>query len=692
MTRNVGKYQIIRQLATGGMAEVFLAKATGPRGFEKTLVLKCILPQLANEPAFVEMFLFEAMLAARLTHPHIVQLFDLGEADGSYFLAMEYVDGPSLRALIKRASAQGLLLPPTLCARLISHACEGLAFAHDFVDADTGQPLELIHRDISPDNILLSLQGAVKVGDFGIAKAAGQVHKTKSGVIKGKISYMPPEQLRAQDMDRRADVYALGVVLYELLTLRKPYRASSEPGLMHSILFESPVPARQHRPDLPEAMQRILARAIAKDREQRYPDCHALQADLEDFILAMGKPVTARQVSQFIHQVLSGPGGLAPSSPPLPSVEPAPVSTRVQPPPAPEASKTVWPVLGSASSQEAATCSQDMMVPEDWPLPRSSPSMSDPTLIPHQMVRVEPGAASSEEAATRSEDMMAPEDWPLPRSSPSMSDPMLIPTQTGSSARLSAWMRTAVPGGVALSLLGGLAIWASTARELPERELLVASLPAPPVATAPPPAPSAPAIPPVRQEPEADIPRDVEPPQPIDAEPLPAAVSPSPPSTRRSLEPKPRPPKSPVAPPAPRQPAVAAEGRSAPKQSAVAAEGRSAPKTRAMDGIRPAPKQPAAMAEGGSAPKPLVTVDVVHSATKPPTAMGRLDIRSNPPVRVTVDGVSIGETPLERELELSPGVHNLIFTSKFFRESVKKQVTIKAGETYRLKLVFVRMH
>ncbi|WP_245920099.1 protein kinase domain-containing protein [Melittangium boletus] len=287
------------------MAEVFLAKAAGPMGFEKTLVLKRILPHLAEEPTFVQMFLSEAKLAARLTHPHIVQIFDFGESEGAYFLAMEYVDGPSLRTLVKRAQAQGTSLPPTLCARLVSHSCEGLAFAHDFVDPDTGEREGLIHRDISPDNILLSRQGAVKVVDFGIAKAASQGHRTQSGVIKGKLAYMPPEQLRARDMDRRVDVYALGVVLYELLTGQRPYSSDSDAGLMQAILFEPPVPAVQLRPDLPPSLSRILDQALAKDVSQRYPDCHALQADLEDFIVAAGRSVTTQQVTQLIAQLTS---------------------------------------------------------------------------------------------------------------------------------------------------------------------------------------------------------------------------------------------------------------------------------------------------------------------------------------------------------------------------------------------------
>ncbi len=302
---HVGKYQLVNKLATGGMAEVFLAKAAGPMGFEKTLVLKQILPHLAEDPQFVEMFLGEAKLAAQLNHPNIVQIFDFGESEGAYYLAMEYIDGPNLRLLSKRARAAGVPLPPTYCAKIIASACEGLAFAHEFLDPDSGEPLGLIHRDISPDNILLSRQGAVKVVDFGIAKAANQSHKTQTGLIKGKIAYMPPEQLQARPLDQRVDVYALGVVLYELLTGQKPFDATTDVSMMQAILFEPLVPAVSRRPDLPHAMTQILDRALSKVREQRYPDCRAFQADLEHFIHSTGEPVGAYQLSRLVAQ-LSG--------------------------------------------------------------------------------------------------------------------------------------------------------------------------------------------------------------------------------------------------------------------------------------------------------------------------------------------------------------------------------------------------
>ncbi|MFL5344714.1 MAG: protein kinase domain-containing protein [Hyalangium sp.] len=327
----LGKYELLGKLATGGMAEVFLARAAGPMGFQKTLVVKRILPHLAQDPSFVEMFFSEAKLAAQLNHPHIVQIFDFGEAQGEYFLAMEHIDGPNLRVLLKRARAQSIRLAPTLCARIIAAACEGLAFAHDFEDPASGQPLGLVHRDISTDNILVSRQGAVKVVDFGIAKAAGQNHKTRTGLVKGKVAYMPPEQLRAEPLDRRVDVYALGVVLYELLTGRKPFDAPTDASLMQAILIEPPVPAAQLRPELPGALQRILDRALARDRQQRYLDCRAFQGALEDFILSTGKTVGVYQLSQLVTRLEPRTEALPP--PVRDTVEdPAPVVQRTPAP------------------------------------------------------------------------------------------------------------------------------------------------------------------------------------------------------------------------------------------------------------------------------------------------------------------------------------------------------------------------
>jgi serine/threonine protein kinase len=316
----VGRYEIIRKIAKGGMAELFLARDVGPRGFEKTVVLKRILPHLAEDPAFVDMFLSEAKLASRMSHTNIVQITDLGRAEGGYYLVMEYIDGPNLRVLGRTASGLGVTLAPELCAWIVSEACFGLAFAHEFCDPATRKPLGLVHRDVSLDNILVSQQGAVKVVDFGIAKAADQVHRTQTGIIKGKLSYMAPEQLRGKELDRRVDVYALGIVFYELLTGHKPFDATTDASMARAILSEPVIPAVKRRPGLPRAVQRILDRALAKDRDQRYPDCRAFQADLEDFILSTREPVGAAQVASLVAKLTAAP---PPSSPP-PSAPQAP--------------------------------------------------------------------------------------------------------------------------------------------------------------------------------------------------------------------------------------------------------------------------------------------------------------------------------------------------------------------------------
>jgi eukaryotic-like serine/threonine-protein kinase len=332
----VGKDQLVRRLATGGMAEVFLAKVAGPMGFEKEVVVKRILPHLVEEDGFVEMLFTEARIAARLNHPNIVQIFDFGEADGTYYLAMEHIDGLDLRSLMKRVIAHRLALSPVFCAWVIATACEGLAFAHELRDPTTSKSLGLIHRDVSLDNILLSRQGGLKIVDFGIAKAADQSHSTRAGIIKGKLSYMAPEQLLSVPLDRRVDVYALGVVFYELLTGRKPFNATTQSAMTKAILHEAPVPAVQRRPDLPEAVSRILDRALAKDRDQRYPDCLAFQSDLEDYILASGQKLGVHRIVQCVAKMLELPATPAPVKappPPPPRIAPLVPPKHATPPP-----------------------------------------------------------------------------------------------------------------------------------------------------------------------------------------------------------------------------------------------------------------------------------------------------------------------------------------------------------------------
>lgn len=329
----LGKYQVVRRLGRGGMAEVFLAKAAGPMGFEKILVIKRIHSHLMEEQPFIEMFLSEAKLAAQLNHANIVQIFDFGEEDGSYFIAMEYIDGPSIYTLIKRAYAEGMPLPFPLCARILSLACEGLAYAHELADPVTGQPLGLVHRDISPDNILLSRNGGVKVADFGIAKVAGQGHRTQTGIVKGKVAYMSPEHLQGHPLDPRADVFALGVVLYKLVTGQHPFEGDSDVRLIQAILQEPMVEVSEYRQDVPQEIGRILGKALAKERDQRYRSCRALQADLERFLLKWGEPVGPLQIAEWVRRLtpldpVHGPATAPPPSPPASMEAPPAAPTR----------------------------------------------------------------------------------------------------------------------------------------------------------------------------------------------------------------------------------------------------------------------------------------------------------------------------------------------------------------------------
>lgn len=366
----IGKYQLLRKIATGGMAEVFLAKVAGPMGYEKTLVVKRILPHLAEDPRFVAMFLTEAKVASNLSHPNIVQIFEFGQTDGAYFIAMEFIDGPNLRAIIHQANEQKYLIPLGVCAKIISYASEGLAYAHDHRDPVTGAPVNLIHRDLSPDNILVATHsGAVKVVDFGIAKAATQTHKTETGVVKGKFAYISPEQLETKGLDRRADVYSLGAVLYELVSLTKAHEGDNDLALMHSILYKPLTPIQARRPEVPEELARIIHRALERDREQRYQSCRELQADLERFVVQSGEAPGALPIAQMVELLDAGyqatigaPTPLTPEPPPshrarttdhgLPTVDMRSAQEPAVAPPEvpPQAPKRPWAIAGVAGA------------------------------------------------------------------------------------------------------------------------------------------------------------------------------------------------------------------------------------------------------------------------------------------------------------------------------------------------------
>jgi serine/threonine protein kinase len=302
-----GPYQLLERVAVGGMAEVFKAKRSGVEGFEKVVAVKRILPHLSENEDFVEMFVHEAKVVAGLTHPNIVQIFDLGRIGRSYYIAMEYVHGRDLRTTLNRAREKGLRLPLDLSLRVVSQVCAALEYAHRKKD-ERGRPMEIVHRDVSPPNILISFEGDVKLVDFGIAKAATKATRpSDSGVLRGKLLYMSPEQAWGRPIDGRSDVFSLGLVLYELVTGTKAFAgAGSERATVELVRQCVVTPPREVNPRVPEALDRVVMKALAREPDERYPDAGQMQRGLE-LILGDRAPVTARDLARFMELLFDRP-------------------------------------------------------------------------------------------------------------------------------------------------------------------------------------------------------------------------------------------------------------------------------------------------------------------------------------------------------------------------------------------------
>jgi len=278
-----GKYELISRLAAGGMAEIFLARTKSIQGFEKYLVIKKILKNRTSDPEFVRMFLDEARVAATLDHPNIVQIYDVGHIDNEYYIAMEYLRGHNLIEIVRAGAKLGYSKPPLEhVMSILSGVCAGLHYAHDKRDFQ-GRPMEIVHRDVTPQNIVISFDGAVKVVDFGIAKAATREVETLAGTLKGKIGYMSPEQCRGLAVDRRSDIFAVGIILYELTTGKRLYHERSDFETLKKII-EGPVPSpRDILPFYPAALNAIVVRCLQKNPDDRYQTARDLHADLDAF-------------------------------------------------------------------------------------------------------------------------------------------------------------------------------------------------------------------------------------------------------------------------------------------------------------------------------------------------------------------------------------------------------------------------
>jgi eukaryotic-like serine/threonine-protein kinase len=310
MAETLGPYTLDKRIGAGGMADVFLAR--GPKG---VCVIKRPHAHLCANPDFVRMFLDEASILASVIHPNIAQILDLGQVGGVFYLAMEYVPGFDLMTISLEHERQGELMAPELCARIIADVAGALHHAHEARHPKTGQPLTLIHRDVSPHNVLLSTTGMVKLIDFGVARSASATHKTQAGLVKGKYPYMAPEQITGQDIDRRVDVYALGLVLYELLTNTRAIAGNTEVEQIDNARAARIRPIEQLRPNLALPLRQILASCVHPDRDGRYPTALALKEDLEKYLRFVGQPIGQEDLLRLFRVVAAEVAHLEPGTP-----------------------------------------------------------------------------------------------------------------------------------------------------------------------------------------------------------------------------------------------------------------------------------------------------------------------------------------------------------------------------------------
>jgi eukaryotic-like serine/threonine-protein kinase len=294
-----GRYLLLDRINIGGMAEVWRGKAFGAGGFERLVAIKRILPNIAEDDEFIAMFQDEAKISVQLTHANICQIYELNRIAQSLYIAMEYVPGKDLRSIFDRARKKGEPPPVPLVCYVIGKLCEGLDYAHRKKDS-YGRDLNIVHRDVSPQNVLISFEGEVKVIDFGIAKAAGKVTKTQAGILKGKFGYMSPEQIRGLPLDRRSDVFAIGVCLYELLTGERLFVGDSDFAVLEKVRKAEVLPPSTYNRRIPEALEKIVLRALAKDVNARYQYASELADDLQRFLITSDSIFSRKDLMQYM--------------------------------------------------------------------------------------------------------------------------------------------------------------------------------------------------------------------------------------------------------------------------------------------------------------------------------------------------------------------------------------------------------
>ena len=305
LPRRFGKYTLLRKLAAGGMAELFLAIQKSVAGFEKLVVIKRILPQMNQDRAFIDMLLHEARIAATLSHPNIVQIFDVGQVDGTYFIAMEHIHGEDIRSIVRQMKTAGYReFPLEHAIGIVLGMCAGLAYAHEKRDLD-GSELNIVHRDISPQNVVVTFSGDVKVVDFGIAKSDAAHSETRSGRLKGKVPYMSPEQARGEKLDARSDIFATGVILFELTTGKRLFKGQSEYETLKLICDRDyPLPSWV-KPGYPAELERIVMKALGKDKHDRFQTAREMQAALEEFVRHERIRVSTIALQHFMQELFT---------------------------------------------------------------------------------------------------------------------------------------------------------------------------------------------------------------------------------------------------------------------------------------------------------------------------------------------------------------------------------------------------
>ncbi|HEX8537883.1 MAG TPA: protein kinase, partial [Cystobacter sp.] len=294
-----GKYLLLDRINIGGMAEVWRGKMFGAGGFERLVAIKRILPNIAEDDEFISMFIDEAKISVQLNHANIAKIEELGQIQNNYFIAMEYIPGKDMRAIFDRGRKKSEPAPVPLVAYVVSKMCEGLDYAHRKKDG-MGRDMNIVHRDISPQNILVSFEGEVKVIDFGIAKAAGKATKTQAGILKGKFGYMSPEQIRGLPLDRRSDIFAIGVCLYEMLTGERLFVGDSDFSVLEKVRKAEVVPPSAYNRRIPESLEKIVLKALARDVDERYQYANELGDDLQRFLLTSDSIFGRKDLMQYM--------------------------------------------------------------------------------------------------------------------------------------------------------------------------------------------------------------------------------------------------------------------------------------------------------------------------------------------------------------------------------------------------------